>query len=176
MRCATSPLFQKFAVRAVTTQASPQKLKNRQIKIEWLKAQADWTHAVTLTMHRSEGGHGISNPEVARRCRLFLNRINRRIYKHGTKRKGFRIASVVFLGNGPYGDHPHAHLALQKPADMTHEAFEQTLNVMASTTKGLGKEFDIKPYRDEGWLGYMVDHGFEGWIDQATVAAVCPKH
>lgn len=176
MRCATSPLFQKFAVRAVTAQASPQKLKNRQIKIEWLKAQADWTHAVTLTMHRFEDGHGISNPEVERRCHLFLNRINRRIYKHGTKRKGFRIASVAFLGDGPYGDHPHVHLAVQKPPDMTHEAFDRLLRGMASTTKGLGKEFDIKPYRDEGWLGYMVDHGFEGWIDQATVAAVCPKH
>ncbi len=142
----------------------------------WIKTQADWTHAVTLTMHRSEGGRGISNPEVARRCRLFLNRVNRRIYKHGTKRKGYRIASVVFLGHGPYGDHPHAHLALQKPPDLSHESFNQILKVMARTTKGLGKHFDIKPYRDVGWLGYMVDHGFEGWIDQATVAAVCPKH
>ena len=176
MRCSTSPLIQKFVVRTFTSQASPKKLKNRRITIEWLKAHADWTHAVTLTMHRSEGGHGISNPEVARRCRLFLNRINRRIYKHGTKRKGFRIASVVFLGNGPYGDHPHAHLALQKPPDLSHESFNQILKVMARTTKGLGQQFDIKPYRDVGWLGYMVDHGFEGWIDQATVAAVCPKH
>ena len=144
----------------------------------WLKAHAEWTHAVTLTMHHPpESGHGISNPEVTRRCRLFLNRINRRIYsRHGTRRKGYRIASVAFLGNGPYGDHTHAHLALQKPPDMTHEAFEQILNVMASTTNGLGKEFDIKPYRNEGWLGYMLDHGFDGWMEKLTFTAVCPKH
>ncbi len=176
MRCTTSPLIQKFAVRTVTPQATPQKLKNRQIKIEWLRRQANWTHAVTLTMHRPKNGHGVSNAEVARRCGLFLNRINRRIYKHGTKRKGFRIASVAFLGNGPYEDHPHVHLVLQKPPDMTHEAFEQILNVMASTTNGLGKEFDIKPYRDEGWLGYMVDHGFDGWMKNLAFIAVCPKH
>lgn len=142
----------------------------------WLKVHADWTHAVTLTMHRSKNGYEISKQEVEKRCFEFLNRINRRIYKHGTKRKNYRIASVAFLGGGSYGDHPHVHWALQKPADMTHEAFEQTLNLMASTTKGLGKVFDIKPYRDEGWLGYMVDHGFEGWVDQATFAAVCPQH
>jgi hypothetical protein len=47
---------------------------------------------------------------------------------------------------------------------------------MASTTKGLGQEYVIKPYRDAGWLGYMVDHGFEGLMDQVTVAAVCPQH
>ena len=154
--------------------ASRSKLRSQ--KISWLAELANWTHAVTLTMHRPKNGYGISNGEVERRCVLFLNRINRRIYKHGTKRKGFRIASVAFLGNGPYGDHPHVHLALQKPPDMTHEAFEQILNVMASTTKGLGKEFDIKPYRDEGWLGYMVDHGFDGWMERLAITAVCPKH
>jgi hypothetical protein len=163
-------------VRAVTPQTSPQKLKNRQIKIEWLKAQADWTHAVTLTMHRSKGGHGISNPEVARRCRLFLSRINRRIYKHGTKRKGYRIASVAFLGGGSYGDHPHVHWALQKPPDMTSEGFERLLKKMIRTTKGLGQQFDIKAYRDEGWLGYMVDHGFDNLMEKLTFTSVCPKH
>ena len=80
---------------------------------------------------------------------------------------------MAFLGNGPYADHPHVHLALQKPPDMTHEAFEQILNVMASTTNGLGKEFDIKPYRNEG---YMLDHGFDGWMEKLTFTAVCPKH
>jgi len=148
----------------------------RSQSICWLQTHAKWTHAVTLTMHRPKNGHSVSNDEVARRCGQFLNRINRRIYKHGTKRKGFRIASVAFLGNGPYGDHPHVHLALQTPPDMSHEDFEQIVNVMASTTKGLGKEFDIKPYRDEGWLGYMVDHGFDGWMRNLAFTAVCPKH
>ena len=142
----------------------------------WLKAHADWTHAVTLTMHRPEGGHEISKPEVARRCGRFLNRINRRIYKHGTKRKGYRIASVAFLGDGTYGNHPHVHLALQKPPDMTTEGFDRLLKEMATTTKGIGQQFDIKSYRDEGWLGYMVDHGFDGLMEQLTFKAVCPKH
>jgi hypothetical protein len=150
--------------------------KIRSQKISWLAGLANWTHAVTLTMHRPEKNYGISNDEVARRCGLFLNRINRRIYKHGTKRKGFRIASVAFLGTGSYGDHPHVHWALQKPSDMTSEDFEQIVNVMASTTKGLGKKFDVKPYRDEGWLGYMVDHGFDGWMKNLAFTAVCPKH
>lgn len=154
----------------------PEHSAKRLATLKWLKGLAMWTHAVTLTMHRSKNDHGICNQEVERRCRLFLSRINKRIYKHGKRRKGFRIASVAFLGNGPYGDHPHAHLALQKPPDMSHETFNQILNAMARTTKGLGEQFDIKPYRDEGWLGYMVDHGFEGFMEQVTVAAVCPQH
>jgi hypothetical protein len=148
----------------------------RQQKIRWLSRLADWTHAVTLTMHCSANDHEINKEQVARRCRLFLNRINRRIYKHGTKRKGFRIASVAFVGDGAYGDHPHVHLALQKPSDMTIDAFDQLLREMARTTRGMGQQFDIKPYRDAGWLGYMVDHGFHGLMEQLTFKAVCPKH
>ena len=148
----------------------------RQQKIRWLSGLADWTHAVTLTMHCSANDHGINKEQVARRCRLFLNRINRRIYKHGTKRKGLRIASVAFSGYGAYGDHPHVHLALQKPPDMTTERFDRLLKEMATTTKGIGQQFDIKSYRDEGWLGYMVDHGFHGLMEQLTFTAVCPKH
>ena len=148
----------------------------RQQKIRWLSRLADWTHVVTLTMHCSANNHEINKEQVARRCRLFLNRINRRIYKHGTKRKGLRIASVAFAGDGAYGDHPHVHLALQKPPDMTTERFDRLSKEMATTTKGIGQQFDIKSYRDEGWLGYMVDHGFHGLMEQLTFTAVCPKH
>jgi len=142
----------------------------------WLKAHADWTHAVTLTMHRSKNGYEISKQEIEKRCFEFLSRINRRIYKHGTKRKDYRIACVAFLGGGSYGDHPHVHWALQKPPDMTNEGFERLLKKMVRNTKGLGQQFDIKPYRDEGWLGYMVDHGFDNLMEKLTITAVCPQH
>lgn len=154
----------------------PVLLNTGQETVQWLASQANWTHAVTLTMHRSKNGYEISKQEVEKRCFEFLSRINRRIYKHGTKRKGFKIASVAFLGGGSYGDHPHVHWALQKPPDMTNEGFERFLKKMIRTTKGLGQQFDIKPYRDEGWLGYMVDHGFDGLMEKLTFAAVCPQH
>ena len=143
----------------------------------WLQTQAAWTHAVTLTMQRSRHGYEIKFPVVESRCCLFLNRINRSIYsRHATRRKGYRIASVGFWGSGAYGNHPHVHLALQKPHDITHESFERLLKEMASTTKGLGEKFDVQRYYSEGWLGYMIDHGFDGWMEKLTFAAVCPKH
>ena len=127
-------------------------------------------------MHRPENGYGISNDEVARRCGLFLNRINRRIYKHGTRRKGFRIASVAFLGDGSYGNHPHVHWALQRPPDMTNEGFERLLKKIARTTKGLGQEIKVRSYYSEDWLGYMLDHGFDNLMEKLTFTAVCPQH
>jgi hypothetical protein len=46
----------------------------------------------------------------------------------------------------------------------------------AQVRLGLDQQFDIKPYRDEGWLGYMVDHGFDGLMEKLAFAAVCPQH
>jgi len=165
-----------FGLPAIETHCLRFNQSRRDEFICWLKAHADWTHAVTLTMHRSKNDYAISKQEVEKRCFEFLNRINRRIYKHGTKRKGYRIASVAFLGGGSYGDHPHVHWALQKPPDMTSEGFERLLKKMARITKGLGQEIKVRSYYSEGWLGYMVDHGFDGWMDRLAFTAVCPKH
>lgn len=83
---------------------------------------------------------------------------------------------MAFLGYGSYGDHPHVHWAFQKPSEMTSAAFDLLLREMCRTTKGIGQQFEVKDYRDEGWLGYMVDHGFEGLMEKLTFTAVCPKH
>jgi hypothetical protein len=144
---------------------------------QWLLSLANWTHVLTVTMSRGEYGYPISDVEVEKRCRLFLSRINRRIYgRHGTRRKGYRIASVAYQGAGAYGDHPHVHWAFQKPPDLSHAAFLELLCQMASSTKGIGKQFDVQYYFGEGWLGYMIDHGNEGWMHSLTSTAVCPQH
>lgn len=158
---------------AVITQTHSSKQK----QIQWLSGLANWTHVLTVTMSRGQYGYQLGDVEVQRRCRLLLSRINRRIYgKHGTRRKGYRIASVAYQGAGAYGDHPHVHWAFQKPADLSHKAFNELLCEMASSTKGIGKQFDVQNYFGEGWLGYMIDHGNEGWMHSLTSIAVCPQH
>lgn len=144
---------------------------------QWLLGLANWSHVLTVTMSRGRYGYPISDAEVEKRCRLLLSRINRRIYgRHGVRRKGFRIASVAFQGRGAYGDHPHVHWAFQKPPDLSHITFYELLHEMASTTKGIGKQFDVQYYFGKGWLGYMIDHGNEGWMQALTFTAVCPQH
>jgi hypothetical protein len=142
-----------------------------------MKELSAWTHAVTITFRKTIPSQYLGKAESIRRSAVFVNKVNRRAYgRRGMRRKGIRIASVAFWGDGAYEDHPHVHLAFQKPPHLTNADFGLLLHEVASTTKGLGKQFDIKPYRDEGWLSYMVDHGFDGWIEKLTFTAVCPKH
>jgi hypothetical protein len=57
---------------------------------------------------------------------------------------------------------------------MTDEEFNRLINVIASTTRGIGKERDIQTIFSDCVVDYLVNHGFEGWIDQVTFAAKCP--
>lgn len=146
-------------------------------QIQWFVGMGNWTHTLTVTIMRGRFDWSVRNETVKKVCRLLLSRINRRIYgKHGTKRKGYRIASVAYLGMGAYGEHPHVHWALEKPPDLTSAQFSELISELVKSTKGFGKQYDIQDYFSERWISYMVDHGLDGWMEDVTFAAVCPKH
>ena len=146
-----------------------------QQRVDFIVKLNRWTHFVTLTYSQPNGSYTIGQIEVLRRSRLFLSRLNRKIFgRHGCRRSGFRIGSCAVLGWGVYGDHPHTHWLLTKPLEMTDEEFNPLINVIASTTRGIGKERDIQTIFSDCVVEYLANHGFEGWIDQVTFAAKCP--
>ena len=57
---------------------------------------------------------------------------------------------------------------------MTNEEFNLHIELIASTTRGIGKERDIQTIFSNRVVEYIVNHGFEGWIEQVTFAAKCP--
>jgi len=146
-----------------------------QQRVDFIVKLNRWTHFVTLTYSQPNNTYTIGQIEVLRRSRLFLSRLNRKIFgRHGCRRSGFRIGSCAVLGWGVYGDHPHTHWLLTKPLEMTDEEFNRLINVIASTTRGIDKERDIQTIFSDRVVEYIVNHGFDGWIDQVTFAAKCP--
>jgi hypothetical protein len=57
---------------------------------------------------------------------------------------------------------------------MTDEEFNRLINASASTTRGICKQRDIQTVFSNRVVEYIVNHGFDGWIDQLTFAAKCP--
>ena len=57
---------------------------------------------------------------------------------------------------------------------MNDEKFNRHIEQIASTTRGIGRERDIQTIFSNRVVDYIVNHGFEGWIDQVTFAAKCP--
>jgi hypothetical protein len=149
--------------------------KLRQQRIDFILKLNPWTHFVTLTYTQSRGYFTVGKIEVLRRSRLFLSILNQKIYgRHGCRRSGFRIGSCAVLGWGAYGCHPHTHWLLAKPPHMNDEKFNRHIELIASTTPGIGKGRDIQTIFSNHVVEYIVNHGFEGWIEQVTFAAKCP--
>ena len=157
-------------------EAIPQAIssKLRQQKIDFILELNPWTHFITLTYTQPKGHFILGKFEVLRRSRLFLSKLNQTIFgRHGCRRGGFRIGSCAVLGWGAYGYHPHTHWLLAKPTHMTDEEFKLHIELIASTTLGIGKERDIQTVFSSRVVEYIVNHGFEGWIEQVTFTAKC---
>ena len=146
-----------------------------QQRVDFILKLNRWTHFVTLTYSQPNDSCTIGQIEVLRRSRLFLSRLNKKVFgRHRCRRKGFRIGSCAVLGWGVYGCHPHTHWLLAKPPNIDDEKFNHHIEQIASTTRGIGKERDIKTVFSDRVVHYIVNHGFDGWIDQVTCAAKCP--
>lgn len=163
-------------ISSPSPQGSSKPIKRDQY-LNWIRDLAQWSHAVTLTFSKSKEGFPTSEKEVLRRCRLFLSRLNSKIYgRHGVRRKGHRIGSIAFLGNGVYGDHPHVHWILTSPREYHHNDYSALLCHIASTTAGIAPQMKIEEYRGCKWINYLLDHGFEAWQAQLTRTPKFPQN
>jgi hypothetical protein len=169
--------MQKSLSTAELNEAIPQITlsKLRQQRIDFILKLNPWTHFATLTYSQPRGQFIVGKIEVLRRSRLFLSRLNQNIFgRHVCRRNGFRIGSCAVLGWGVYGCHPHTHWLFTKPPHMTDEEFNSLIELMASTTRGIGKNRDIQTVVSNRVVDYIVNHGFDGWIEQVTFTAKCP--
>ena len=172
-----SRLHKVFGSSSCPTGKFSEQAKLSNYAMPWLSNLGDWDLSVTLTFSRNKAGLSPPISSIEKCCRLFLSRINRQIFtRNGVRRNNYRIASAAVLGRGAYGDHPHAHRVLACPSGMSKVKFANLVTDVAGSTKGVGLQIDVQPYRDNGWLNYMIDHGFEGLIDQVCFSAKCLPH
>ena len=141
--------------------------------VSWLKTLGNPTHAITLTFkrYREETEQLWSLPIIKKASKVFLNIVNKKVFGNPVKKKKQCVMSMVVIGTGTYNDHPPAHLALQKPENLSWDEFTKIIATSIEATSWLDKKFAIKPYESEGWLEYMVEHGEEDLlIDLCTPA------
>lgn len=132
--------------------------------IPWLASLAPWTHALTVTCKRfSSHNVPISETIVIDTARHFIRRINRRCFGRRSRRIQI-IPVVVTYGWGCYGDHPHLHFCFSSPTKMSFDDFSSVLEEASRKTFWIDRERHIEPYRNEGWMKYLVEHGSDNLI------------
>ena len=125
----------------------------------WLDQHAAWTHAATFTCRRHTGkGFPITDTILKDTARHYVTRVNRKCFGK-TARSGKGVTAVGTFGWGTYDEHPHLHLSFACPKDKTFDDFVSILNKAADRIRWFDRQRLIKPYRDLGWMTYMVRHG-----------------
>jgi hypothetical protein len=141
--------------------------------VSWLKTLGSPTHAVTLTFkrYRQETKQLWSVSIIRDSTKVLLSVLNKCVFGKHVKKNDQCVMSAVVIGTGAYKDHPHAHLALQKPEHLSWDEFTELIIKAIETTSWVDGEFTIDPYESDGWLDYMLEHGAEDLlIDLCTPA------
>ncbi len=127
---------------------------------------AKWTHAVTVTfIHSDRYGQRCNEHIMYSALRHFIRVVNIKCFGRKQFDKGRRVSVVAALGMGSSADHPHYHMAIAAPAGMTFAEFEKLILVAIRKTRWLNQQFDVKPYRSEGWIKYLLDHQEDLFLD-----------
>lgn len=143
---------------------SPSTVQARTIFSIWLSEFAAWSLAATITFRRYRDGQPI-NPSIAEAALRHTFRVLD-TYCFGKNRvvKGHHVASAAVIGWGPFGTHPHAHLALSTPLIMSDESLQERFEQAADKTIWLARERVVTPYRDSGWIDYLIDHSLDSLV------------
>jgi hypothetical protein len=155
--------YRKYLTNNSSPLTLPQYNDLRKAHTEWLSKLADWSHALTINFKRHDAcGKATGRLECDRAINHFLHVLSHRAaHRLSATRKKFRIPAIAIVGWGIYDAHPHAHLALAIPEGINAEEFARAIEVAASKTQLLQPDRCLEKYDDEGWIGYILDHGFD---------------
>lgn len=137
---------------------SPSRLTRLQLAyVSWLRTLGNPTHAVTLTFKRlrQDTKQLWSIPIIKKSSKVFLSVLNKNVFGKQATKINQCVMSVAVIGTGTYNDHPHAHLALQKPENLSWDEFTKQIAKTVLTIHWLDDQFVVEPYESDGWLEYM---------------------
>jgi hypothetical protein len=145
---------------------------------DWVKLFSDqdgarWAIAGTITFREF-------HPVTRRRrgpdipvsvAKTLLARVNKRLYNHRAKRHGATVASLMILGTNLSGEVTHLHFVLGSPPDMEFKSYSSLVERVIRKIYWCDREFDLQPYRDRGWLRYILAHGTEKLVIECCFGA-----
>lgn len=133
-------------------------INERVVWSEWLHEVAAWSLAVTITFKRYHDGQSINHSIAQAALRHTLRVLD--VYCFGKRgvKQGQHVGSAAVISWGVYGQHPHAHLALATPLVITVEALQERFEQAADKTNWLARERVVTPYKDSGWINYLIGH------------------
>ena len=126
---------------------------------DWMaKYSEHLTHACTLTIKQQVNGKDMDAERAWQSWENFCKFLNRTIYRKAAKRYGKSLVILPTLHGEVSGKQLHFHAAIGCVDErLSFDELKMTIDVCwRSQLAWTNTHIDIQPYRDVGWIGYML--------------------
>lgn len=131
------------------------------------------THALTITFKKTKRQLTLAQDRlrIEKTIVLFLSFLNAKCFGHGTRRKGYKVGSIVVLEGLREWDNLHAHIALTAPPRLTSDQFNEHLFSSIRKCHQIDRQIDLQACERDGWYRYIGKDGIEGLVPQCCSRA-----
>ena len=125
------------------------------------KVMGEPTYCFTVTFKPVVGHQRRSTKTVAAAAALrwFFHCLNTKCFGKGYRRKKYELGLYATLEGLDINEALHCHGAIRLPKKLSHRKFLNAFGQARRSTCQLGRKFDLKPYRDTGWIKYTLKTG-----------------
>lgn len=140
---------------------------------QMVHSMAQWSSMVTFTFRRQgTKGFRVTQLTIENALRRLLRLINHDLYGKGLTNKGWTIAHAVVIDFGAFGDHPHAHLLVETPSDITEQELCRVIERAARRIRIIDRQRYYGQYYSVGGAEYLIGHG----TDRMVVSLLTPAY
>jgi hypothetical protein len=101
--------------------------------------------------------------DATQSLRWFLRLLNDRCFGHSYRRKNIEVGFYATFEGLEIHEELHCHGAIRLPKKLSNKKFFSAFDYARCNTKRLGSHFDLKPYKDEGWIRYSLKTGIDSF-------------
>lgn len=162
-----TPIPGTFTVRdgksvAVATKYLGQQLQIQQLLVDYIPVvMGPPNYCFTLTF-KGVAGHRRSSTKIAAATgalRWFLHCLNTRCFGKGYRRGNHELGLFATFEGLEANEPLHCHGAIRLPEKLSHEKFVSAFKFALRKTNQLGRMYNLKQYRDKGWITYTLKTG-----------------
>lgn len=147
---------------AAPKMATDQKRQILQTLVDYIpKVMGEPTYCFTVTF-KPVFGHQrrlTKTVSAAAALRWFFHCLNTKCFGKGYKRKKYELGLYATFEGLDINEALHCHGAIRLPKKLSHGKFLNAFGQARRSTCQLGRKFDLKPYRDTGWIKYTLKTG-----------------
>lgn len=143
---------------------------------EWMAQYNDHlTHACTFTIKQTVAGRTIDAERAWALWENFCKYLNRTIYKHAAKRHGKSLVVLPTLHGEMHGKRLHFHAAIGcVDGRLSYDQLKLVIEMCWRDQRGwTDQHIDIQPYKDTGWIGYMLHESVRLDLSSVDVTRCC---